>query len=284
MALVFLLLGGLGLIGAGAWWLSGYDTKLTGDDPQADAARRGIRCAITLMFASVALVSLLRWALYRDHVSGYIYISTVLPLAITWAGCLSELFARGFQRLLFPEDHRAADLGQTNRALDELASLVRQGKREEAIRLCRQLEEDGNVSQLALETVLSRLDGSIDEGCEGKTKSRELGPGVESLLMPGAPRKEAATEPERAAESVDDMLAQGYLGTAIEILERDAKANPQDFELQMKLAEAHGVHCGNLSRAGKIVERLEADPAFGPEQIQQAKAKLKEWKAKQPTR
>ena len=86
--------------------------------------------------------------------------------------------------------------------------------------------------------------------------------------------EEAPIQPE----SPDELLAKGHLGTAIEILEQKTQERPQDFDLWMKLAEVYAVRCGNVSRAEKIVRRIETNPAFSPEQIQITRAKLKEWR------
>jgi hypothetical protein len=79
-------------------------------------------------------------------------------------------------------------------------------------------------------------------------------------------------------ESIDELLANGYLGTAIEILEQKAVEQPGNFDLQLKLAEAYGLHSGNLQRAKKIIETLENKSCFSAEQMQVAKAKLDEWR------
>ena len=79
-------------------------------------------------------------------------------------------------------------------------------------------------------------------------------------------------------KSIYELIAHGYFGTAIEILEQKTKEQPQDFNLWMKLAETHGQHCGNVDRAEKIIQQIEANSAFSPEQIQHAKTKLKEWR------
>ena len=83
---------------------------------------------------------------------------------------------------------------------------------------------------------------------------------------------------EALPESLDELLAKGYFGTAIEILEQKIKEQPADFDLWLTLAETHARHCGNIKRAEKIIQQLEANPAFSPEQIQFAKTKLKEWR------
>jgi hypothetical protein len=54
---------------------------------------------------------------------------------------------------------------------------------------------------------------------------------------------------------------------------------PQDFELRLKLAEVHAVHCKNFQRAEKIIFQLAAGSDFNPQQIESARAKLKEWRA-----
>jgi hypothetical protein len=67
-----------------SWWLSGYDTMVTGQDRAADFRRRAIRCGATLLLMAAGLAN--RW----------IFIAVVVPIAVIWAGCLSELFTRGF--------------------------------------------------------------------------------------------------------------------------------------------------------------------------------------------
>jgi len=83
-------------------------------------------------------------------------------------------------------------------------------------------------------------------------------------------------------ESVDELLANGYLGTAIEVLEGKTKEQPDDFELKLKLAEAHGKYCGNIRGAEKIVRQIESHHSFNSEQIQIAKSKLQEWREAKP--
>ena len=97
----------------------------------------------------------------------------------------------------------------------------------------------------------------------------------------GKPEPEAV-DPQ--PESIDELLARGYLGTAIEILERKIEERPGDFDLRMKLAEVCGRHCGDVERARKIVRNIEAQPGFSPEQVQSARAKLEEWQKGRPHR
>ena len=134
-----------------AWWLSGYDPKVTGDK-QEDFIRRGIRCGITLFLAAVF------WGLPGALQVLPMVFFIIGLLALIWCGPLTELFARWFRHLVDPEDKREYDPNQTLRDLDAVASLIQQGRKEEAIQLCRALKETGDVSVLALDTpALERL-------------------------------------------------------------------------------------------------------------------------------
>ena len=77
-------------------------------------------------------------------------------------------------------------------------------------------------------------------------------------------------------ESGDDLLAQGFFGTAIERLEQQTAAQPSDFDSWIKLAEAHGRHAGNFHRAEQVVRQMAS--VFSPEQSQFAKSKLETWR------
>ena len=92
-------------------------------------------------------------------------------------------------------------------------------------------------------------------------------------------------EPEAVAaqpESIEELLVHGYFGTVIEILEQKIEEQPGDFDLRLKLAEVHGRHCGNIHRAEKIVRQIETSPGFTPEQVQNARTKLGEWREARP--
>ena len=47
MALTILIV--LAIISVLAWWLSGFDTRVTGEDKAADFRRRALRCGATLL-------------------------------------------------------------------------------------------------------------------------------------------------------------------------------------------------------------------------------------------
>ena len=103
----------------------------------------------------------------------------------------------------------------------------------------------------------------------------------ESMPPAGEPPVVSPETPPPAQASVEDLLAGGYLGTAIELLERQIQAEPNRFELRLKLLEAHAVHCGNFNRADTLLNRLRHHSSFTPAQIQTARAQLQQWREQQ---
>lgn len=89
-------------------------------------------------------------------------------------------------------------------------------------------------------------------------------------------RVKAATSP--VPESVDELLAQRHFGSAIERLGKDIQAQPEDFNLRLKLAEIYAQHCDDVAGAGKVIRRLEGEKIFSAEQVAVAVGKLKEWR------
>ena len=126
---------------------------------------------------------------------------------------------------------------------------------EEAHKVLQALEQQPHVSTAHVEFARR----SIDEWCN--------------------PQSEAPVSEETAApEPVDDLLMQGNLGTAVRILEAQVKQHPDDFELQLKLAETYAVHCNNFMKAEKLVRTLELKSGFSPEQMSRAWKKVEVWR------
>jgi Tetratricopeptide repeat len=324
-----------------SWWLSGYDSKLTGENERQDFVRRAIRCGITLLLVELAFLSLWRYWRHGDQASGMAYLILALPLALLWVGCLGEWCAHVFQRLIDPEDRRRFDPNKNRRDLDMLATLVQSGRKDEAIQLCRMLKESGDVSVATLDTLLEQLGAKPDEvpksrplaeayqlRSQGKLSAAEAT--LNSLLMENPAnvdaalmlmrlyvqdlhRSDKASEVLRSLErqpnvtrahiefsrrsidewshpsakevvrevqpeSLNELLAKGYFGTAVEILEQKTREQPSDFDSWLKLAEIHARYCGHIKRAEKIIQQIEANPAFSPEQTGLAAARFKDWR------
>jgi tetratricopeptide (TPR) repeat protein len=343
--MIFANLANLGVLAVTAllsWWLSGYDTRVTGERPREDIIRRAIRCGATLALVECGFWSLWTYLQDGDRMMGFLYLTVIVPIVLLWVGCVSEMLSRIFRWMIDPEDFRESDPDKHIRDLDAIASLIRNGHTQTAIELCRRLKESGDANVLAMETLLEHLGVPQSRLREPKpivkaNRLREAGRFEETeLLLKSLLKKNPAdvdaaimlmrlyvqdlhcgdkasevlnllekephvspdyiefarrsivewSQPQRPPEpaevqpeSVDELIARGFFGTAIEVLEEKIEKEPQDFDLWMKLAEAHGRYCGNPKRAEKIIKRMEKDFAFGPEQIQSAKTKLTEWRA-----
>jgi tetratricopeptide (TPR) repeat protein len=93
-----------------------------------------------------------------------------------------------------------------------------------------------------------------------------------------SPKAKVVTTTEANSGSVDDLLAQGFLGSAIELLEAHIREQPTDVGLRLKLAEIHARRCSNLPRAEKLIRGLAGEKIFSAEQLASAQAQLKEWR------
>jgi len=327
------------IVTAAGWWLSGFDSHLTGEDYRVDFTRRAVRTGITCLLAMIAVLA------------GPLAIFFFFGIALVWMTCVAEMCARVFHRLVDPGDDREFDPKQIDRHLDRMGLLIKQGRTHEALDLCKKLKESSEGSHLALETTLHRLyQDSLDsaeksplfadvrehvergewEPAEARLKQilatqpenspaalllmrlyavnmsrpdkalallqtgqneprvhlafaelakRSINDWVAQGLPPVEPPVPmVASEPEPEL-TVDELLQTSQFSTAVERLEKSIQDDPHNFELWMKLAEVYAVHCADLHRAGKVIQKLERTGGFNAEQIQQAKAQLREWQA-----
>jgi len=239
-------------------------------------------------------------------------------------------------------DYRPLDPDQSRRCQDAIAQFIRDGKREEAVKLCEELKLTGEVDLVTLENTLEFLgvpqtaaksENPLKQAARLRSEGKfiEAESSLKSLLaknpadtaaamllmrlysedlrqpsrahavlqalakQPHVPAahleyarrsiddwsrtRPAKADPPAAPEvqSVDDLLAQGFVGSAVERLEEQAKQQPQDFALRLRLAEVFAVNCRNVPRAEKIIRQMESQ--FSPEQIASARAKLAEWQS-----
>src|SRR5208282_5355996 len=118
---VFFILANLVVLATAAcvsWWLSGYDPGVTGHNEKVDSLRRSIRCGITLFLVEAAFYCLWQYRQSDDPATGIAYLVFALPLTLVWSGCVSELFAHGFRRMIDPEDDREFDPQKGLREMD----------------------------------------------------------------------------------------------------------------------------------------------------------------------
>jgi hypothetical protein len=83
-------------------------------------------------------------------------------------------------------------------------------------------------------------------------------------------------------DKVEKLLIERRLGSAIELLKEQAEAEPENFDLWLRYAEAHGNHCGNPLSAEKIIKRMDRSGHFKKAQMRKANNHLKKWRKKHP--
>lgn len=339
--MIFLNIGVLALVAGGSWWLTGFDKTDGGESKRTHYVSRLVRCVAIVWLAGVFL-----WFVeQRESGYGGVALLLIIPpsLALLLRSSLAEVLTHGVLRLIEPalHDTRPLDPGKSQRYLDTVAHLVRNGRRDEAIKLCQEFQQSGEVDRATLEMTLEYL-GVKQEHAQAvqpltqaaRWRSQEKFTEAEQLLTSLLTKNPADTDaamllmrlyaenlrqPDRAREvlrlleqqphvstshlefarrsidewatpkqtetvaaaspeSVDDLVASGRFGSAIEMLEQKVGERPADFAAWLQLAEIHGWHCHNLPRAAKIIRQMELSPDFTREQIQLAEARLQTWR------
>ena len=328
---------------AGACWLSGYDHKVTGENPMNDFFRRALRILVTILLLAI-LFGLQPAGLGNGY--GFVPVLIVVPtlVALIWCGCIAECWSQSVRGFMYDDDKSEYDPHRETREMDHIAALLKKGRHQEALRLSGKLVESGTHNVLVLETLFARAGiawtslgerSPLMEACrlraEGKFLEAEKilnsflaghPSNAQALLLlirlyaedlknparaaetlqvmekrrgipawqieyarrslPEWSQKKTALPPAALPESIDELLAEGYSGTAIEMIEQKLQEQPNDFDLWLKLAEARGFHCGDIPAAQKIIGKMEKNSAFTPEQIQLARTKLAEWRQPKP--
>jgi len=78
-------------------------------------------------------------------------------------------------------------------------------------------------------------------------------------------------------DRAEKLLLERRLGTAVELMKQQAEAAPDDFDLWLRYAEAHGHHCSDPAAADKIVRQMERSGHFKKAQMKKAHTRLKKW-------
>ncbi len=231
-----------------SWWLSGFDVKVTGENVTEDRFRRGIRCGISLLLVEAGFWCLWQYWRYNDRVSGAGYLATMLPLAIIWGGCISELGARVFNWLIDPEDKREFDPKQNLRDLDAIASLIKHGHKDAAIQLCNELKESGSASVQAMETMLEHLGVS------------------QNTIQKLNPLKEASY-----------LRREGKFTEAEAILKLLLQENPTNMDAAMMLMRLYAQDLRQSVKAEEVLRALEQQPHISNAHIDFARRSIPEW-------
>jgi hypothetical protein len=232
----------LALTALAAWWLSGYDTKLSGENKKEDLIHRAVRCGATLVLVEIF------FSLPFSPAAIPILFFIIGALAITWLGCLGELFAGGFHHLIDPEDKQEFDPNKDIRNLDMVASLLKNGRNEEAVQLCRMLKESGDANILVLETMLARS-------------------GI---------RFESDRKPKPLTEAYR-LRSEGKFDEAAAVLNSLLAENPSNVDAALMLMRLYAQDFRRADKAAEVLRALEKQPHLPPGHIEYAQRSIHEW-------
>jgi hypothetical protein len=241
------LLAVLVLTAALAWWLSGHDPLVTGENKPADIQRRAWRCGATLLLVWAGAAA----TIYGGIKGGFLLVAVALPLAILWAGCLSDVFARALHQLIDPDDKREFDPQRADRELDRLAALVRTGQHEEAIQVCSALLKSGEVSALSMETLLFHMYGQLL--AEERLPSSSLLSEADQLCRAGRGRE--------AASRLKQLL----------------RNEPQNLGAVLMQLRMTARDLARRDEAEALLRTIECRPGWPPGFIDYARQSLREW-------
>ena len=253
---MFFLFSNLGLLvvtGVVSWWLSGFDSNVRGENLRHDYIRRGVRCGLTLLIVQIAFRALWRCWFYGDKAAGILYLATLVPLALIWMGCITEVLAQVFHRLVDPQDNREYDPKKAVRELDAVGELVRSRRKEEAIELCRMLLQTSDDNHSALELTLHHLGVPVEPVKESK-------PVVEAHRL-----REAKKHPEAEA-----------------ILKSMLRAEPANTAAALALMRLYvqDMKCGD--KAAEVLRSLEKQRHVPAAHVEFARRSLEDWKKPRP--
>lgn len=224
---------------AGAWWLSGFDSRVTGEDPVADVTRRALRCGVTLAFLILATLN------------GYIAIFIFVSLGVLWASCVAELFARQFHKVVDPEDDRKFDPKETERNLDLLAKLTREGRIKEALEFSEKLQKSSEISPMALEAKLHHLYQEILNSIDTSPLLRD----------------------------VRDLVGRGEFAQAELRLKQILVTQPTNWAAMLLLMRAYTKGFLQPNRALAFLQDDKAQPRLYPAFVPYARSSIAQWTA-----
>jgi hypothetical protein len=233
------------------WWLSGYDSQVTGENRIKDIMRRALRCGATLLLVAIGIAA----ATDGGRFGTFVLIALVLPLSIVWTGCVSELLARGFHGLVDSSDLRGFNPKELTRELDKMADLVQQGKNEEAIHLCARLRKSAEGSALALDTTLFSV--------------------YDELLAGSAFATPLVAEAQKAYDAGHCLLAESRLTQVL-------KGAPGNLKASMLLMRLYAQNLHSPNRAQAVLRSFEERDETPPGFVDYARQRLNEWLAPAP--
>ena len=248
--LINLLVGGL------SWWLSGFDRRLRKDGTRWDAIHRLILCGATLLYLELGIWCVWRWVEYQDAVTLFLYsLAFSIVMIPLWLGCLTDAGAHLFVFLTDPVSSAPLDLEKNQRDLDRLADLIHEKRNQEALTLCRQLEENHEISDQTAQEIRARL------GVEQKPVEE-----INSLFK--------ALQLQKAGKWIE----------AETMLQQLLQANPRDLDVAFGLMRLYLRDLKKPDQARVVLDRLAQQPHISRDHIAHARNSFDEWSRPLPVK
>jgi hypothetical protein len=236
-------------VAAGTWWLTGLDKTAAGESKRDHYLTRALRCGAVVFLSWIFL-----WILESPANPGQIPLLIIVPMsmAIVLRSALSEVFTHGFMRWLDPElhDKRKFDPKRERRYQDAIAHLIHAGRRAEAIKLCEELKESGEVDAVTLANTLEYLGVKQEE-------RKRVSPLAEiARLRRGQKFGEAETR------------LRGML-----------KQNPADHGAAIMLMRLYAQDLRQPERAYRVLSTFEKHPHADAARVEFARRSIPDWSA-----
>jgi len=240
----------LNLLVAGlSWWLSGFDRHLRNDGSCRDMIHRLILCGLTVLYLELGIWCVWRWVEYQDLITLILYFGAfpivMIPL---WLGCLTDAGAHFFVFMTDPVNPAPLDLGKNQRDLDRLADLVHEKRNDEALALCRELEENHEISDQTAKEIRTRLE--VEQRPEAATNS---------LLT--------AFQLQKAGKWIE----------AETMMQELLEASPRDIEVAFALMRLYLRDLKKPDQARAVLDRLAQQPHISRDHLIHAKNSFDEW-------
>lgn len=237
----------LTLTSVAAWWISGFDPRLTGDNRE-DFTHRILRCGLTVFLMAAGLGG----AMADPQFAGLIALAIAIPIVPLWMNCVGEAMSQTFWRLIdSPSDPSGSTPEELAANLDRLAELSNRGQINEAFQLCSQLLNNGDASRLALETMCLRL--------------------YSQMFVDESPRASPSLSPIfQLCEIGQFKEAESQL---VQMLERE----PDNLPAVFMLLRLYARDLRHPERARALIQSLESKPNPAPMFSVYADNQIKEW-------
>jgi hypothetical protein len=239
-------------IALGVWWLTGLDRTSAGESKRGHYLTRALRCLVIVLLVAVFL-----WFIQGGGGAGGAVLLLIVPvsIALVLRSSLAEVFSQGFLRMMDPafHDDRELDFKKDGRYLDAIAHLIHHGRKDDAIRLCQELKQGGELDAATLDMTLAYL-----------------GVNTASAPVPGP------------LHTALQLRLQGDNAGAAVLLQSLVKNKPDDLSAAMLLMRVYAQDLRQPDKAREILRALEQQRQVSPAHLDFARRSIDEWSQAKP--